>query len=75
MGREYGAAEVRRFVKEKLGFKSAGRLFDSAFARGRRRSKHGRRDLDPRGLKLSELSGRCRPGSFSFGDNDSVPGW
>jgi Xylose isomerase-like TIM barrel len=34
MGREYGAAEAARFVKEKMGFKSAGRLFDSAFAKG-----------------------------------------
>ena len=32
MDREYGAAEAARFVKEKMGFKSAGRLFDSAFA-------------------------------------------
>ena len=34
MDREYGAAEAARFVKEKMGFKSAGRLFDSAFAEG-----------------------------------------
>ena len=32
MDREYGAAEAARFVKERMGFKSAGRLFDSAFA-------------------------------------------
>ena len=32
MDREYGAAEAARFVKEKMGFTSAGRLFDSAFA-------------------------------------------
>jgi sugar phosphate isomerase/epimerase len=32
MDREYGAAEAARFVKEKMGFASAGRLFDSAFA-------------------------------------------
>ena len=35
MDREYGAAEAARFVKEKMGFKSAGRLFDSAFAEAR----------------------------------------
>jgi sugar phosphate isomerase/epimerase len=34
MDREYGAAEAARFVKEKMGFKSAGRQFDSAFAEG-----------------------------------------
>jgi hypothetical protein len=34
MDREYGAAEAARFVKEKMSFKSAGRLFDSAFAEG-----------------------------------------
>jgi sugar phosphate isomerase/epimerase len=34
MDREYGAAEAARFVKEKMGFKSAGRLFDQAFAEG-----------------------------------------
>ncbi len=34
MGRENGAAEAARFVKEKMGFKSASRLFDSAFAKG-----------------------------------------
>ena len=34
MDREYGAAEAARFVKEKMGFTSAGRLFDSAFAEG-----------------------------------------
>jgi sugar phosphate isomerase/epimerase len=32
MDREYGAAEAARFVKDRMGFKSAGRLFDSAFA-------------------------------------------
>ena len=32
MDREYGAAEAARFVKEKMGFAAAGRLFDSAFA-------------------------------------------
>jgi sugar phosphate isomerase/epimerase len=32
MDREYGAAEAARFVKEKMGFATAGRLFDSAFA-------------------------------------------
>lgn len=32
MDREYGAAEAARFVKEKMGFTTAGRLFDSAFA-------------------------------------------
>ena len=32
MDREYGAAEAARFVKQKLGFASAGRLFDTAFA-------------------------------------------
>ncbi len=32
MDREYGAAEAAKFVKDKMGFKSAGRLFDSAFA-------------------------------------------
>ena len=32
MDREYGAAEAARFVKESMGFTSAGRLFDSAFA-------------------------------------------
>ena len=37
MDREYGAAEAARFVKEKMGFKSAGRLFDSAFAEGQAR--------------------------------------
>ena len=31
MDREYGAAEAARFVKEKLAFKSSGRVFDSAF--------------------------------------------
>jgi hypothetical protein len=35
-------------------------LVDWAFAGGRRRSQHGRRDLNPRGLKLSELSGQRR---------------
>jgi sugar phosphate isomerase/epimerase len=34
MDREYGAAEAARFVKDKMGFASAGRLFDSAFAEG-----------------------------------------
>ena len=34
MDREFGAAEAARFVKEKMGFKSTGRLFDSAFAEG-----------------------------------------
>jgi sugar phosphate isomerase/epimerase len=34
MDREHGAAEAARFVKEKMGFKSAGRLFDQAFAEG-----------------------------------------
>jgi sugar phosphate isomerase/epimerase len=32
MDREHGAAEAARFVKEKMGFAPAGRLFDSAFA-------------------------------------------
>ena len=35
MDREYGAAEAARFVKEKMGFKSAGRGFDSAFSEGK----------------------------------------
>ena len=30
--REYGAAEAAKFVKERMGFTSAGRLFDTAFA-------------------------------------------
>jgi len=34
MDREHGAAEAARFVKEKMGFKSSGRLFDQAFAEG-----------------------------------------
>jgi sugar phosphate isomerase/epimerase len=34
MEREYGAAEAARFVKEKMGFAAAGRLFDQAFAEG-----------------------------------------
>jgi hypothetical protein len=34
MEREYGAAKTARFVKEKMGFKSAGRPFDSPFAEG-----------------------------------------
>ena len=34
MDREHGDAEAARFVKEKMGFKSAGRLFDQAFAAG-----------------------------------------
>jgi sugar phosphate isomerase/epimerase len=34
MDREHGAAEAARFVKEKMGFAPAGRLFDSAFAEG-----------------------------------------
>jgi sugar phosphate isomerase/epimerase len=34
MDREHGAAEAARFVKERMGFASAGRLFDSAFAEG-----------------------------------------
>lgn len=34
MDREYGAAEAARFVKERMGFTAAGRLFDSAFAEG-----------------------------------------
>ena len=38
MDREYGAAEAARFVKEKMGFKSAGRLFDSAFAEAQAKS-------------------------------------
>jgi sugar phosphate isomerase/epimerase len=32
MDREYGAAEAARFVQERMGFATAGRLFDSAFA-------------------------------------------
>jgi sugar phosphate isomerase/epimerase len=32
MDREYGAAEAARFVKERMGFATPGRLFDSAFA-------------------------------------------
>jgi sugar phosphate isomerase/epimerase len=32
MDREYGAAEAATFVKKKMGFTSAGRLFDTAFA-------------------------------------------
>jgi sugar phosphate isomerase/epimerase len=34
MDRECGAAEAARFTKERMGFTSAGRLFDSAFAEG-----------------------------------------
>ncbi len=34
MDREYGAAEAVRFIKENMSFKSAGRLFDQAFAEG-----------------------------------------
>lgn len=34
MDREYGAAEAVRFIKEHMSFKSAGRLFDQAFAEG-----------------------------------------
>lgn len=34
MEREYGAAEAARFVKEKMGFAAAGRMFDQAFAEG-----------------------------------------
>ncbi len=34
MEREYGAAEAAEFVKKKMGFAAAGRLFDSAFAEG-----------------------------------------
>jgi sugar phosphate isomerase/epimerase len=34
MEREYGAAEAAKFVKEKMGFAAAGRLFDQAFAEG-----------------------------------------
>lgn len=34
MDREYGAAEAARFVKERMGFASPGRLFDQAFAEG-----------------------------------------
>ena len=34
MDREYGAAEAVRFIKETMSFKSAGRLFDQAFAEG-----------------------------------------
>jgi sugar phosphate isomerase/epimerase len=32
MDREYGAAEAAKFTHEKMGFKTPGRLFDSAFA-------------------------------------------
>ncbi len=32
MDREHGADEAARFVKEKMGFAPAGRVFDSAFA-------------------------------------------
>ncbi len=32
MDREYGAAEAAKFTREKMGFKTPGRLFDSAFA-------------------------------------------
>ncbi len=32
MDREYGAAEAAAFVKKTMGFASAGRLFDTAFA-------------------------------------------
>jgi sugar phosphate isomerase/epimerase len=32
MDREHGAAEAASFVKQKMGFAAAGRLFDSAFA-------------------------------------------
>jgi len=32
MDREFGAAEAAQFTRTKMGFKSAGRLFDSAFA-------------------------------------------
>ena len=35
MDREYGAAEAARFVKEKMGFASPAKLFDSAFAEAR----------------------------------------
>jgi sugar phosphate isomerase/epimerase len=35
MDREYGAAEAARFVKQKMGFTSAGRGFDAAFAEAR----------------------------------------
>ncbi|MFO0909597.1 MAG: sugar phosphate isomerase/epimerase [Isosphaeraceae bacterium] len=34
MEREYGAAEAAQFVKKTMGFASAGRLFDQAFAEG-----------------------------------------
>jgi hypothetical protein len=34
MEREFGAAEAAKFVKEKMGFAAAGRLFDQAFAEG-----------------------------------------
>jgi len=34
MDREYGAAEAVRFIQENMSFKSAGRLFDQAFAEG-----------------------------------------
>ena len=34
MDREYGAAEAAKFVKTRMGFTSAGRLFDQAFAEG-----------------------------------------
>jgi sugar phosphate isomerase/epimerase len=35
MDREYGAAEAARFVKQKMGFTTAGRGFDAAFAEAR----------------------------------------
>jgi sugar phosphate isomerase/epimerase len=34
MDREFGAAEAARFVKERMGFPTPGRLFDQAFAEG-----------------------------------------
>ena len=37
MDREYGAAEAARFVKERMGFTTPGRLFDSAFAEAQAR--------------------------------------
>jgi len=38
MDREHGAAEAARFVKERMGFPTPGRLFDQAFAEGQARA-------------------------------------
>jgi sugar phosphate isomerase/epimerase len=39
MEREYGAAEAARFVKQRMGFAAAGRLFDQAFAEGQAKAQ------------------------------------